>query len=98
MANSKSFSLGRAPLTQHNLAHVPLPAAGFRQYIRDTKYKTESETFGWSFVLEMGATDQAKALSNSSVKDATHWMAVPQAYWRAPRGPGSGIKVRETAL
>lgn len=53
-----------------------------------------SEKFGWSFVLELHATERAKALTNSSVKEASHWLACPQAYWRTPLGPGSGIKDR----
>ena len=35
-----------------------------------------------------------KAITNSSVKDASHWLAVPGASWRSPLGPGSGIKDR----
>ena len=62
---------------------------------RKTKgFKTESETFGWSFVLELHATDEAKAASNQSVRDAPHWIAVPGAYWRRPLGPGSSITQR----
>lgn len=57
-------------------------------------FRTEAETFGWSFVLELYATNEARAVTNSSVRDAPHWLAVPGAYWRQPLGPGSGIKQR----
>uniref|UniRef100_A0A7S2RXI5 Sulfatase-modifying factor enzyme-like domain-containing protein n=1 Tax=Mucochytrium quahogii TaxID=96639 RepID=A0A7S2RXI5_9STRA len=63
----------------------------YRAFVRESKYKTDSEKFGWSFVLRYHATDKAKELSESEVKEAQHWLAVPQAYWRAPDGPGSGI-------
>lgn len=64
----------------------------FRDFFRATKYKTESETFGWSFVLDYLATDRAKASNPQTVKDASQWLAVYGAYWRKPNGPGSGIK------
>jgi len=100
----------------------------FRAFRKATSYQTESQSFGWSFVLELHATDEAKvslalglelgphlrprviltlfsplhllphvlpkAITNSSVKDASHWLAVPGASWRSPLGPGSGIKDR----
>ena len=53
-----------------------------------------AQGFGWSFVLELHATDEALASTNQTVKDAPHWLAVPKAWWRAPLGPGSGIMER----
>ena len=66
----------------------------FRSFRKATSYKTEAEKFGWSFVLELHATDEALRTSNESVRDAPHWIAVRGAYWRQPYGPGSGIKTR----
>ena len=60
----------------------------WRRFARASKYKTDSEKFGWSFVLEYSATERAKAESNQTVKDAEHWLAVQGAYWRVPNGPG----------
>mmetsp|Transcript_53759 Transcript_53759/g.120596 ORF Transcript_53759/g.120596 Transcript_53759/m.120596 type:complete len:396 (-) Transcript_53759:105-1292(-) len=66
----------------------------FRKFRKETGYKTEAEKFGWSFVLELHATDQAKATTSQTVKDAPQWLAVQGAYWRQPFGPGSGVKSR----
>lgn len=66
----------------------------FRAFRKATRYRTEAEAFGWSFVLELYATEEARAISNESVRDAPHWMAVPGAHWRQPLGPGSGIRTR----
>ena len=66
----------------------------FRAFRKATRYQTEAESFGWSFVLELYATDEARATSNQSVRDAPHWIAVHGATWRQPLGPGSGIKTR----
>ena len=64
----------------------------FREFTRATKFKTESEAFGWSFVLENDATEQGRENSQGHPEGAPQWLAVPQAYWRKPNGPGSGIK------
>ena len=66
----------------------------FRAFRKATNYQTDSQSFGWSFVLELFATEEARAITNQTVKDATHWLAVPGATWRSPLGPGSGIKDR----
>lgn len=59
----------------------------FKQFIQETKYVTDSEKYKWSFVLELQATDMAKEITNQTVKDATHWLAVPGASWKFPDGP-----------
>ena len=66
--------------------------ADFREFVRRTKFQTESETFGWSFVLDLHTTDASKQEELQSIKEAAHWLAVPGAYWRSPNGKGSGIK------
>jgi len=66
----------------------------FRAFRKATSYQTEAEGFGWSFVIELYATEEALAKSNETVKDATHWLAVRGATWRQPLGPTSGIKTR----
>lgn len=66
----------------------------FRAFRKETGYQTEAESFGWSFVLELYASDEARARTNETVRDATHWLAVRGATWRQPLGPGSGIRDR----
>lgn len=66
----------------------------FRAFRKATKHRTEAQAFGWSFVLELYATDEARRITNQTVRDATHWLAVPGAYWRRPLGPGSGVDGR----
>jgi len=71
----------------------------FRQFIRATKYKTETEHFGWSFVLEylcpqetIEETDSEKGMGR--VQTALHWLAVIGAHWRKPEGSLSSITNR----
>eukprot|EP00937_MAST-01D_sp_MAST-1D-sp2_P003827 g3827.t1 len=68
--------------------------AQFKEFVRATKYKTEAETFGWSFVLEYLASDEVKAETTQTVKGAEHWLAVQGSWWRQPEGKKSGIKAR----
>ncbi|XP_065190821.1 inactive C-alpha-formylglycine-generating enzyme 2-like [Sycon ciliatum] len=64
----------------------------FRKFIRDTKFRTEAEKFGWSFVLEPFVSEKIKATIKESVQGAPWWLPVKGAYWRQPFGPGSSIK------
>jgi sulfatase modifying factor 1 len=61
----------------------------FAQFINETKYQTDSEKFGWSFVLANHLTEKALEVATGSVKDAEHWVAVPGASWQFPKGPDS---------
>ena len=39
----------------------------FRRFIRDTKYRTEAETFKWSFVLDPFVSEKVKTTVTESV-------------------------------
>lgn len=51
---------GRRP---RRLRMMPMPFASpqFKQFVRTTKYRTEAENFGWSFVMEHYVPDKVKA-------------------------------------
>lgn len=65
----------------------------FREFVRETGYKTEAEQFGWSFVfyqfLPSDFSYQVQQLPNTP-----WWLAVEGAYWFQPEGPGSNIEDR----
>ena len=64
-------------------------AEEFERFISETKYQTDSEKFGWSFVLDSHCTQEAMETAQGSVKGAEHWLAIPGASWKYPRGPNS---------
>ena len=67
----------------------------FRKYIKETKYKTESEHFGWSFVFDPLVSDQVRKDNPQTLeKGGKHWRAVGSAYWRKPEGVDSNLKER----
>jgi sulfatase modifying factor 1 len=63
--------------------------AQFAEFAQDAKFKTDSETYAWSFVLKPHATPAALEAAEQAVKGADHWLAVPGASWMHPQGPGS---------
>lgn len=69
----------------------------FAAFIRATKYETEAELFGWSFVLDSLASediidDVDGEFGYGRVKGAEHWMAVKGASWNHPFGPDSSLR------
>jgi len=85
-ARVKPFSIDKTPVTNQM----------FREFVRATKYKTEAQDFGWSFVLDLLASDQTRnSADTQKLPNAEHWIAVQGAWWRQPEGPDSSIKGRE---
>ncbi|KAM4820798.1 inactive C-alpha-formylglycine-generating enzyme 2 isoform 4-T4 [Thomomys bottae] len=66
----KPFAIDIAPVTNKD----------FREFVREKKYRTEAEAFGWSFVFE-------DFVSRELRDKATQQMQ--------PAGPGSGIRERQ---
>ncbi|XP_032902305.1 inactive C-alpha-formylglycine-generating enzyme 2-like isoform X2 [Amblyraja radiata] len=70
----------------------PVTNAEFRAFIRSQKYKTEAESFGWSFVFEDFVSEELKSKVTQKIESAPWWLPIERAFWRQPSGPGSGIK------
>jgi sulfatase modifying factor 1 len=68
--------------------------AQFSKFVTATKYKTEAELFGWSFVFNLlVSVENAKNISQTVI-DTPWWWAVEGASWHQPEGPKSHIKTR----
>ncbi|XP_059828901.1 inactive C-alpha-formylglycine-generating enzyme 2 isoform X1 [Hypanus sabinus] len=74
------------------ISQHPVTNAEFREFIRSQKYKTEAETFGWSFVFEDFVSEELKSKVTQTIEAAPWWLPIERAFWRQPAGPGSGIK------
>ncbi|XP_012925916.1 sulfatase-modifying factor 2 isoform X6 [Heterocephalus glaber] len=57
----------------------PVTNKDFRKFVREKKYRTEAELFGWSFVFEEFVSSELKNKAAQQMK---------------PTGPGSGIRDR----
>ncbi len=69
--------------------------AQFADFVNATRYRTEAERFGWSFVFfgHLTPTQLAK-VARVRVPGSEWWCRVDGATWRHPEGPGSNIKKR----
>jgi formylglycine-generating enzyme len=69
--------------------------AQFATFVKDTGYRTDAETHGWSFVFAGFLSPTAVRRSAGHVPDAPWWIGVEGASWRAPEGPGSDVSDRQ---
>ena len=68
--------------------------AQFADFIATSGYRTEAETFGWSYVFHMLASDEIKRRTPQRPDTTPWWVPVSGAYWSAPEGPGSDVDDR----
>ena len=66
----------------------------FTRFVKSTRYATEAERFGWSFVFHLLLTPRARRAAQQAVAEAPWWIRVDGASWRHPDGPGSDVKTR----
>ena len=66
----------------------------FERFARETRYKTDAERFGWSFVFHMFVGAKARRTAEQAAAEAPWWWVINGAYWRRPDGPGSNLKQR----
>ncbi|XP_045364351.1 inactive C-alpha-formylglycine-generating enzyme 2 isoform X1 [Camelus bactrianus] len=72
----------------------PVTNKDFREFVREKKYRTEAEMFGWSFVFEDLVSDELRNKAIHQMQSVLWWLPVERAFWRQPAGPGSGIRER----
>jgi formylglycine-generating enzyme len=73
----------------------PVTNEDFRFFVDETRYKTEAEVFGWSFVFwNQIPPRRFRALVQDTVPGAMWWCRVEGACWRCPEGPGSHLRDR----
>jgi len=67
----------------------------FREFVRATGYRTESEQLGWSFVFQGHIPHECyNELVVATVPGASWWCKVNGADWKHPEGPDSSIENR----
>ncbi|MEY8749752.1 formylglycine-generating enzyme family protein [Alkalicoccobacillus gibsonii] len=65
----------------------------FSEFIKETGYVTESESFGWSFVFHLFLREHLKNPA-MQLPRTSWWYGVEGTYWFQPEGPGSTIHNR----
>nr|XP_023015355.1 sulfatase-modifying factor 1 [Leptinotarsa decemlineata] len=67
----------------------------FYDFVRETGYKTEAETFGDSFLFEMSLPEKDRGgYKDVRAVQAPWWIKMKDVYWKHPEGPGSTIEDR----
>ncbi len=84
----------RVALGAYAIAARAVSNEDFARFVRETGYVTDAERGGWSYVFRgfIGkvSADRIKGVSS----EAPWWVAVEDACWLRPEGPGSGIDER----
>ncbi|SHE09673.1 s/t protein kinase [Chlamydia abortus] len=66
----------------------------FADFVRATGYRTEAESFGWSFVFHLFVSEEVARTVEQVVQATPWWWPVKGAYWACPEGPGSNVETR----
>ncbi|CAM4101499.1 formylglycine-generating enzyme family protein [Lederbergia lenta] len=66
----------------------------FKEFVEDTGYKTDAETYGWSFVFYKLLSEEIAKSVKQVVSGTPWWSVVEGAYWYQPEGVGSHIQNR----
>ena len=71
----------------------PVTNDEFAEFVKATGYKTESESFGWSFVFQSNLSpDRYSQFVEDTVLAAQWWCKVPGADWLHPDDPDSTLE------
>ena len=66
--------------------------AAFQRFATATGYRTDAERYGWSFVFKGFVTPELAGPAMNSPLQTPWWLAVPNANWQHPEGPGSSFR------
>ena len=76
-----AFQMGRTAVTN----------AQFGDFVRATRYVTQAEQAGWSFVFYLQLPPERRQAARQVARDVPWWMPVEAACWQRPAGPGSSL-------
>jgi formylglycine-generating enzyme required for sulfatase activity len=84
----------RVSLSAFSIAPAAVTNRAFGDFVRATRYVTEAERSGFSFVFFLQANAEVRARSRQVVTGMPWWLAVELASWQRPEGPGTHIYER----
>jgi formylglycine-generating enzyme required for sulfatase activity len=79
-----AFSIARATVTNRQ----------FAEFVRATRYVTDAERSGTSFVFYLQVPDAQRRDARRVVPGIPWWVEVADASWQRPEGPGSHVHAR----
>jgi sulfatase modifying factor 1 len=81
-------------LSPFRIAPTTVTNAGFATFVRATRYVTQAEQAGDSFVFAVQLDAAQRAAARQAPRALPWWRVVPDACWQRPEGPGSSIDAR----
>jgi len=73
------------------MAPSPVTNREFREFVRATRYVTQAEALGSSFVFYLQVPDVRRSGMRPVSPELPWWLAVEGACWQRPSGPGSSV-------
>lgn len=81
----------RVTLSAYAIAPATVTNAAFAAFVRATRYVTEAEQEGFSFVFYLQVPEEARRTARRVVSGLPWWMPIEHACWQRPEGAGSHI-------
>ena len=86
------YPLREATIRPFKIDRTAVTNGQFREFVRETGYKTDAEEFGWSFVFEFTMDPNVTKESYYTVQNNPWWHPIKYSYWRLPYGPKSRVR------
>src|SRR5262249_25112562 len=84
----------RVSLDAFLIAATTVTNREFGDFVRATRYVTDAERLGYSFVFYLQVPAELRAHVRQVAKDLPWWLPTAHASWQRPEGPGSHIYER----
>lgn len=84
----------RVHVNAFSIAPTTVTNREFADFVRDTRYVTDAERGGLSFVFYLQLTEAQRRDTRRVVPGIPWWVEVADASWQRPEGPGSNVHAR----
>lgn len=81
----------RVSLDAYEIAPATVTNRDFSDFVRATRYMTDAEQFGCSFVFYLQVPADLRPAIRQVATGLPWWLPIPDACWQRPEGPGSHI-------
>jgi len=78
------------------IASTTVTNAEFADFVRATRYITDAETQGTSFVFYLQVDELVRKAARQVVSGLPWWLPIEHASWQRPEGPGSHVRDRQS--
>jgi formylglycine-generating enzyme required for sulfatase activity len=84
----------RVTLGVYAIAPATVTNREFADFVRATRYVTDAEQAGSSYVFYLQAPAALRQSARQTVRGLPWWLPVADACWQRPEGPGSAVRDR----